>query len=189
MTEEQEEMMLRNQGLIGTAIKSFPYLSLSYEEAKELGMIGLCKGVKMFDKSKGYSESTYLYMCIKNEIRCYVRDMNMHIRKANLNTVSLNNKCVIQNGDELEYIDMIPDNSPSIEDKLIEAERIYKVYEAIEDLPKKDKFIICHNFGLLGYEKLTQGDIGKRLDISQAHVCRKLKKIINKLRKEIGYER
>ena len=60
-----EKEIFENENLIYFVLKQ---KNLSPEEFYDLGMIGLIKGIKSFDPSKGYARSTYLVACIKNEI-------------------------------------------------------------------------------------------------------------------------
>ena len=38
------------------------------DEYFDVGLVGLAKGIKTYDKTKGYQRSTYYVKCIKNEI-------------------------------------------------------------------------------------------------------------------------
>ena len=38
------------------------------DEYYDVGLVGLAKGIKTYDKTKGYQRSTYYVKCIKNEI-------------------------------------------------------------------------------------------------------------------------
>ena len=51
-------------------------------------------------------------------------------------------------------------------------------------LNEKDKFIICSQYGLLGYEELTQQEIANNLGIAQGSVSRIIKKFIETVRRK-----
>lgn len=173
MTEEQQEIVLKNIGLVGYVIKHMN-TKFKYEDLYDIGIIGLCEGAIRFDKSKGFKESTYLIKCIQNKILTFFR------RKENKkDEISLNTLLNLQSEKEpLEMIDLISDTSINIFDSV---ERL-ELKLAISKLKDKDKLIICCYYGLYGYPKCTQQQLAKKLGISQSQVCRKINKIILNLK-------
>ena len=58
--------------------------------------------------------------------------------------------------------------------------------EALRKLPERERRIMYMRFGLDGGEEMTQKDVADRLGISQSYISRLEKKIIERLKKEIG---
>jgi len=183
MTAEQKEMVLRNQGLIGLAIKR---LNLQYnqEEFSSIGMIGLCKGVLKFDKSKGFKESSYLYKSIFNAMSMYIRSQNTSNRGRDFQTISLDYE--FDNGSDVKLTleDMLKDERVDIEEQLENTELSNALQQKIEVLNEREKFIIKNLYGI-DCEKKTQRDISKILNISQSYVQRIKEKSLKKLREEL----
>ena len=57
---------------------------------------------------------------------------------------------------------------------------------ALKKLPERDRRIMNLRFGLDGREEMTQKDVAELLGISQSYISRLEKKIIAKLKCEIG---
>ena len=72
-----EKLVLDNVNLIYLVLKKLGLYN-NHEEYFDLGMIGLVKGAKTFNKELGYNASTYLYRCIYNEIYCHLRKKEIH---------------------------------------------------------------------------------------------------------------
>lgn len=51
-------------------------------------------------------------------------------------------------------------------------------------LSERDKLIICSTYGLLGYKELTQIQISKKTNITQAQVSRIIKKFIKECKEK-----
>ena len=87
------------------------------------------------------------------------------------------------NGKELYLLDIIP-SKENIEDNIIKKERLELIYKEIFKLSERDKFIICSTYGLLGYKELTQIQISKKTNITQAQVSRIIKKFIKECKEK-----
>ena len=179
MTEEQKNMVLEHQGLIGYFLKKY-HNTQNYYDLASVGMIGLCKGVKSFDPSKKVKPSTYLFLCIKNEIWYYFRNMD----NRELNT-SYDLTFENSNGDIYQIYHNLK-KMPSAEEEFERIDQINNLYQAILKLPKNEQFIIFHNFGVFGYEKYTQIELAKHFNLSQAQISRNRKKILLKLKEELS---
>lgn len=166
-----DQMILDNEKLVYYIINS---RFKGNTDLYDLGLIGLIKGVKSFDPTKGYNLSTYLTKCITNEILMTFRKRN----PLNYDYKSLD-ECW-DNGVSLE--DVIPDDQPELIDKLINEDNLTKMYCLINNLDDRDKFIVCSMYGVNGYKKITQWDIAKQLNVHQTYVSRLCKKILKKLR-------
>lgn len=171
MTEEQQNLVIDNMRLVYHLIKKYNY----DEDYASIGMIGLIKGVKSFDSSKGYRLSTYLCACIDNEIRYSYRNTKNH-----RNTLSLEDCFVTEN---IKIIDCIPDASMNIEDNLIKKETYDRLNKAIMKLDEEERDIIISLYGLYGHERKKQVELANKYHYSQGYLSRLHKKIIEKLKR------
>lgn len=147
------------------------------EDMFQNGCVGLIKGVQTFDENKKLAKSTYYCVCIKNEIAQEYRTATRKKRGGDMDTISLN----INVKDNIELSELIP-STQNIEDELIEQETKLKLYELINELDHVERTILTYTFGLFDEERKTQQEIGEILGQSQVYVCRKLKKILIKMK-------
>lgn len=186
MTEEQERLVLENQGLIGLAIKRIGLFD-RYEELADISMIGLVEGAKKFDKTKGFKASTYLYSCIQGKIYSYLRVSNAKKRGRNYQTISLEQEVCI--GDRNVCVsDLIADEKIDIEKEMIKKEQLELIKKSIKELGKKEQYVLIHKFELNNAKQMTEKEMAKNLNLSQPQINRILHKAIEKIRKNINYE-
>ena len=174
MTEEQRKIVLDNMGLVYKMLKKYNVYN-KLDEYYDVAVIGLCKGAKTYDKTKGFNQSTYLCKCIQNELL-------MTFRTKRVKTISLDtycNKSVLDNNVKLE--DVIQDDSVDIErDLLMEDERNWILSKIDECLNKKERFIILSIY--FNEKKIPQKEIATKLKVSQAQVSRIRKNALEKLK-------
>lgn len=176
----KEKLILDNINLIYMVLKRYNLYN-ELDEYYDVGMIGLVKGANNFDESKGYKPSTYLTTCITNEILYYKRKKLMQKRGSGMQNVSIYTQ-INNDGKELYLLDVIPSNE-SIEENIIKKEKIELIYKEIFKLNDRDKFIICSNYGLLGYKKLTQAQMSEKINISQTQISRIIRKFAERCKK------
>lgn len=179
--KDKEQLVLDNQGLIYKVIKDLHLHWASDDEFDDYyyeGLIGLIKGAKEYDYSKSNS-STFLYVCIKNEINHYLLYKNT---KGRINPygkdVSLNTLI----SDEDELLDLIPDNNDvakEIEQKIREEAML----EAVNSLPReKDRLVIKMYYGLDGYAELgSLKKVSEALGVSNSMIYTRYHRAINQL--------
>lgn len=163
-----EKLVLDNINLIYLVLKRLKVYH-KCDEYFDIGMIGLVKGAKSFNKDLGYSPTTYLYKCIYNEIV-------MEFRKKEISTISLNNPI-----DELHtFEDILSDEKTAESDYFLGYDNII-IDEAIKQLTKKEQIIIKSTFGF--YKKqLSQTELAKLFGITQPQVSRIRKAALKKLK-------
>ena len=169
-----EKLVLENVNLIYLVLKRLGLYN-KHEEYFDLGMIGLVKGAKSFNKDLGYNPSTYLYRCIYNEIA-------YHLRKKELKTISIDNSI----NDEQTFENVIPDKKTVESDFFTNLDSII-IKEAISKLPTKEQMIINVTFGLNGYDEkeITQYEMAEMIGISQAQISRLKTKALKQLKIEL----
>lgn len=177
MTIEQEEMVLRNQKLVWLVLKRFNFKNNS-DDLYSIGMLGLCKGVLKFDKTKGFSESTFLYRTIFNEILQPLRRQN----NKKFQEVSLNADVNFDN--ELTLEDVLPDEKVNIEKDFEDAELMKLLKVKLKELNECDRFIISKTFGI-DCKKMNQSELAKHFKMSQSQISRIKAQALKKLEKEL----
>lgn len=177
----KEKLILDNINLIYMVLKKYNLYN-QLDEYYDIGMIGLVKGANTYSGDKGYKASTYLTSCITNEILAYKRKQSMQKRGNGKQDISIYTQ-INDNGKELYLLDIIP-SKENIEDNIIKKERLELIYKEIFKLSERDKLIICSTYGLLGYKELTQIQISKKTNITQAQVSRIIKKFIKECKEK-----
>ena len=175
MNEEQQKIVLENLRLVTLVIKKLN-VNYDFNDLTSIGLIGLCKGAKSFDPSKGYKASTYLTRCIQNEIFYHFRN----IRKPTNNAISIDTSIA----DNLTIEDTIADDV-DIEEDMIKKDQLNIVKMAIQSLSEKEQIVIVHRYEIGGVKKLTQEQLAKKLNTSQANVSRLRSRAIKKIKKYI----
>ena len=90
MTEEEKVMTEKYIYLVWTALKQFRLLNKKgVDKYFDVGLIGLCKGVKKFKKELGYQPETLLMLCVKKEIMWCMRDERRLKRNKGIPDISL----------------------------------------------------------------------------------------------------
>lgn len=173
-----EKLVIDNVNLIYLALKKL-YLYDKRDDYFDVGMIGLVKGARTYDKTKGIAATTYLYRCIYSEL-C------MTFRKKDPDGILSLNKEMNREADD--RITTLEDTIPSdvnIEEEMILKEQKEEMYNEILKLNKREKLVICLSYGVGGYEKITEKEIAKILKISQAQVNRIKNKTVKKIRNNL----
>lgn len=174
------DLVTENESLIYHVLKQMNLYN-QRNEYYDVGAIGLCKASNTFDETKGYTFSTYACFCIKNQILQEIRKSKSKHNKANYGCISLNK--TIDNENDYEIQDILP-SKVNIEEDYLLKEQIKELKNAILKLKDEEQYIINHTFEIDNCKKLNQIELANDLNISQAQVCRLLKRAIVKLKKE-----
>ena len=175
-----EDLVIKNLNLIYKVLKDLKMLYLQ-EEYFDIGVIGLVKAAKGYDDSKDITFSTYAYTVIRNEILYNLKKTTSNKRKANYNTISLNQVLASDGEKDFTLEDVIPSDT-DIEEELIKKEELEQLYAALFKLNDKEFKVITYLYGLLGTTELTQKEIAKRFNISQTSIARYKNRAIHRLR-------
>lgn len=183
---DEEKLYLENKPLIYMAIKQkHLYWTTDDEWQKyyDAGEIGLIKGIRSFDETKGYKISTYLFTCISREILRVIQLDNLPKRKNPYGKdISLNQIVDDDSTESSELIDFIPSDI-DIEKEVEEKIKYEHLYTALEHLKnQKCKEIIIMYYGLYGNKEHTLEEIGNKLGISKRRVSSLKDKGIKKIK-------
>ena len=171
-----EKLVMENINLIYLALKRL-YLYDKKDDYFDVGMIGLVKGARTYDKTKGIAPSTYLYRCIYAEL------CNTFRKKQPDGMLSLNKVINSEaDGKAITLQDVIPSDI-NIEEEIIKKDQIEHLYIALSKLKEKELDIINATYGLNGVKQLTQNQLKEKYNLSQAQISRIKNKSIDKLRK------
>lgn len=171
----------RNLRLVVYIARRFENTGINLEDLISIGTIGLIKAVGTYQPAKNIKLATYGSRCIENEIL-------MHLRKVSGQKSELSFDEPLNtdwDGNELLLSDIMG-TDPDIVVQPIEADVDRQLlYQALNLLESRDRYIISLRFGLNGQEEQTQKEVADKLGISQSYISRLEKKIINRMRKEI----
>ena len=169
-----------NLRLVAHIVKKFEKKNIDSDDLISIGTIGLIKGIDSYNNSKSTKITTYAARCIENEILMFFRS-----NKKNLNNVSLNDSIGYdKDGNEINLIDDLKDNSPDMNDIIHTKDNISLLNKYLNLLNKREKEIIIKRYGLCGSNEYTQKEIAKQLKISRSYVSRIEKRALTKILKE-----
>ena len=169
-----------NLRLVAHIVKKFEKKNVDSDDLISIGTIGLIKGIDSYNNSKSTKITTYASRCIENEILMFFRS-----NKKNLNNVSLNDSIGYdKDGNEINLIDVLKDNSPDMNDIIHTKDNISLLNKYLNLLNDREKEIIIKRYGLCGSNEYTQKEIAKQLKISRSYVSRIEKRALTKILKE-----
>jgi RNA polymerase sporulation-specific sigma factor len=172
----------RNLRLVVYIARKFENTGVGVEDLISIGTIGLIKAVNTFDPSKKIKLATYASRCIENEILMYLR------RNGKMKfEISFDEPLNIDwDGNELLLSDILGTDNDLVY-KYIEDEVDRELLNlAMNHLTRRERCIIELRFGLRDGSEKTQKEVADLLGISQSYISRLEKRIIRRLKKEIG---
>jgi RNA polymerase sporulation-specific sigma factor len=158
-------------------------VGIEIQELVNIGVIGLIKGIDSYDTERGTPLAGYLWKCIENEIRMFLRK---HTRK-NCNEVSLDEP-IYKSDDEpkLTILDKLYVNCfDEPFEEYFEKERRVMIKQMIFELPSQEQKIVLMRYGFINDERLTQKEVGENLGLARSSISRKQSKILKKLYKKM----
>lgn len=185
MENDPEKRMLlieHNLRLVVYIAKKFENTGLVLEDLVSIGSIGLIKAINTFKPDKNIKLATYASRCIENEILMYIRK-NSQTKQE----ISIDEPLSCDwDGNELLLSDILGGDDEEIYRDIEMEEDRRLVREAIGRLGKRERQIIELRYGLSGQKELTQKEVADLLGISQSYISRLEKKIISRMKNEIG---
>lgn len=180
--EDNKELLItHNLRLVVYIAKKFESKTTTTEDLVSIGTIGLMKAVKTFNPDKNIKFATYASRCIENEIL-------MHLRKVNNMKVEMSFDeplSVDWDGNELTLRDVLGTEPDDIFEPIEYTDEKRLLLKIVNDLPEKEKNLMIMRFGLNGNTAMTQKQLANSLGISQSHISRLEKKILEKIRTEL----
>lgn len=172
----------RNLRLVVYIARKFENTKISIEDLISIGTIGLIKAVNTFDPDKKIKLATYASKCIENEILMYLRKTSKIKNEVSFDE-PLNTDW---DGNELLLSDILGTEGNIIYKYLEEEVDKSLLNSAIEKLSSRERTIVELRFGLISGMEKTQKEVADLLGISQSYISRLEKRIIKRLRKEMG---
>ena len=171
-----------NLRLVVYIAKKFENTGVGIEDLISIGTIGLIKAINTFNPEKNIKLATYASRCIENEILMYIRKIGNQRLEISIDE-PIN---VDWDGNELLLSDILGSDGDSVYSDLESDEDRRTVKKAIDSLNERDRLIITLRFGLENGKEKTQKEVADLLGISQSYISRLEKRIIEKLKREIG---
>jgi RNA polymerase sporulation-specific sigma factor len=181
--EEARNILIeRNLRLVAHVCKKYGTANIEQDDIVSIGTIGLIKGIKSFDSSKGVRLATYVSRCIENEILMHLRTIKKLGAEVYLEDTIGKDK----DDNTVSLQEVLENDERSIEDEVDLKFKIKALYTKMKEVLKKREITILEmRFGLDGKKPRTQNQIAKLLGISRSYVSRIETKAIEKLSKEI----
>jgi len=161
--------------------RRFENTGVNLEDLISIGTIGLIKAIGTYRRDKNIKLATYASRCIENEILMYIRKISGQKAEVSLDEpINLDGE-----GNEMRLSDILGTDEDVVTEGLeMDAERKL-LYEALGELPDREREIVLLRYGLLGRKELTQKEVAGKMGISQSYISRLEKRIMGKLRREI----
>lgn len=134
----KEEVLERLRPLIMASIKKYYYGSQPYEDLLQDGYMKTLAEIEHFDEERGVPFLGF----IKQQLRYFYMDKG---RKSTID-ISLNN-LIVEGDGTTEFMDMLPDDGPAIEDELIRKEEFHALGQALKVLTEKQKRVLVLHYG------------------------------------------
>lgn len=175
--DARNKLIEHNLRLVAHIVKKFDTKDTDTDDLISIGTIGLIKGIDTFKNDKKTKITTYAARCIQNEILMHFRS-----HKKNGLTISLNDTIGHdKEGNEINLIDIIKDDSINLFDDLDLRNNISLLKDYLKLLNKREKEIIIKRYGLNNTKDMTQKEIADELKISRSYVSRIEKRALTKM--------
>ncbi len=173
-----------NLRLVVYIAKKFDNTCVGVEDLISIGTIGLIKAINTFNPEKNIKLATYASRCIENEILMYLRRNNKTRMEVSIDE-PLN---VDWDGNELLLSDILGTDEDVIYRDLEDETEKQLLLSAISRLTPREQQIVELRYGLQNEEgtEMTQKEVADLMGISQSYISRLEKKIMKRLKKEIG---
>ena len=178
----KDVLVEHNLRLVVFLAKKFESSGLDMEDLVSVGTIGLIKAINSFKADKQIKLATYASRCIENEILMYLRKLSKRKQEVSLDE-PLN---VDGEGNELLLADILGTDTDAVYTHMENQVERQLLEEGLARLSKREQKIIEMRFGLDGNDERTQKEVADLLGISQSYISRLEKKIISRLKREIG---
>lgn len=180
-----EKLVIDNIPLIHLVIKKLNLTWTTEDEFQDYydaGLDGLIDGAKTFDETKGFTQATYLYTCIKNRITRYLYLKTMPKRcNPNGRDISIDTK--IGDEESKTISEIIPDPNVNIAEDLEKKLEIERLMYAVNHLENEtDKEVLKMYWGLEGKERMTYKAIATQLGVTHQMIQQRIRRCYPKLK-------
>ena len=180
--EARSKLIEHNLRLVVYIAKRFENTGVTMEDLISIGTIGLIKAVNTYNMEKKIKLATYASRCIENEILMFLRRSSKYRYDVSFDE-PLN---VDWDGNELLLSDVLGTDADVVNKNIEQETERQLLFQALSQLPAREKEIMEMRFGLCGRRELTQKEVAAKLGISQSYISRLEKRIIKRLKKDIG---
>ncbi len=178
----RSRLIEHNLRLVVYIAKRFDNTGVTIEDLISIGTIGLIKAVNTFNIEKKIKLATYASRCIENEILMFLRRSNKYRSEVSIDE-PLNTD---GDGNELLLSDILGTDPDLVHKDIEERTERKLLYEALKELEPREREILQMRFGLCGCSEQTQKEVAVKLGISQSYISRLEKRIIKRLRRDLG---
>ena len=180
--EARNKLIEHNLRLVVFLAKKYENTSVDLEDLVSIGTIGLIKGISTYKLDKNIKLATYASRCIDNEILMFLRK-----NKRRKTEISFEDSLSYDGeGNELHLEDILGTESDIVTKGLEEETEKKMLHSEIIKLNSRDKLIMTLRYGLFNQEEMTQKEVAEYLGISQSYISRIEKKIIKKIKMNVG---
>ena len=180
----KSRLIERNLRLVVYIARRFENTGVGIEDLISIGTIGLIKAVGTFRTDRNIKLATYSSRCIENEILMYIRKISNQKTEISLDE-PINTDW---DGNELLLSDILGTEGDTVMRPLEEDVEHQILRQALRRLPEREKRIVAMRFGLGGRKEQTQKEVADIMGISQSYISRLEKRIMQRLKREIGRE-
>ncbi|MGI6151414.1 MAG: RNA polymerase sporulation sigma factor SigE [Christensenellales bacterium] len=181
-TEIRSALVERNLRLVVYIARKFENTGVPTEDLVSIGAIGLIKAVNTFDPEKRIKLATYASRCIENEILMHLRRTSRLKAEVSLDE-PLNTDW---DGNELLLSDILGTDGTDVFQGIEGEVDRELLASALTRLSERERQIMVLRFGLMGESERTQKQVADMMGISQSYISRLEKRIILRLRRDIG---
>lgn len=171
-----------NLRLVVYIAKKFENTGIGIEDLISIGTIGLIKAINTYKADKNIKLATYASRCIENEILMFIRKSSNY-----KSDISIDDPLNIDwDGNELLLSDILGSDEDTVYRDIEHDEEERTIREAVMNLEERERIIIQLRYGMIGGRERTQKEVAEMLNISQSYISRLEKKIISRLKRDIG---
>mgnify|MGYP000860138982 CR=1 FL=1 len=178
----RSSLVERNLRLVVYIARKFENTGVPIEDLVSIGAIGLIKAVNTFDPLKRIKLATYASRCIENEILMHLRRTSKLKAEVSLDE-PLNTDW---DGNELLLSDILGTDGADVYQGIEGEVDKQLLASALTKLSERERQIMVLRFGLMGEAERTQKQVADMMGISQSYISRLEKRIILRLRRDIG---
>ena len=176
LNDEQRRLAADNIALVPVALQKYGRMGLEYDDAFQIGAMGLMRAAAHYDESRGVKFSTYAMRCIKAALGTDLRKRIAVRRGGGITPLSLDAPCARLNG--LTLGDMLRARD-DVERQQLEGEMLAAFEAMLASQPARPARL-ARMFWLEG---LTQREIAAALGLNPQTVHRIIWGVMRRFRK------